>query len=80
MTSGLIMRCTTVETCSFHASGGPEVEKCPGVCDAPDCTADAAIEVGDERSLCTLHGGLILLGRAMREALAADDATSKGGV
>ena len=78
-TSGLIMRCTLTEQCSFHAAGGPELEKCPAVCDALDCAADATVDVGDERSFCGVHAGLLLLARSLRDALAADDASEKGG-
>lgn len=78
-TRAVVLRCTTTSLCDFHRDGGPEVEKCPGVCDAPGCTADGWVDVGNEKTVCTTHGGLILLGRAVREALAADDAAAKGG-
>ena len=39
----------------------------------PDCTADGWVDSETNKLVCTTHGGLILLGRAVREALAADD-------
>ena len=73
----LVLRCTTTERCSFHRDGGPEAEKCPGVCDADGCSLDGEIEVGGDRALCNAHAGLLLLAGSMRDVLAADD--TKGG-
>jgi hypothetical protein len=72
--STVILRCTLTEQCDFHRDGGPEVEKCPGVCDADGCNRDGTIEAGSERTLCETHAGLTFLARALRDALAADDA------
>jgi hypothetical protein len=69
-----VLRCTAAGRCDFHRDGGPAGEKCPGVCDAPGCTLEGHYEVGAERIMCAAHGGLVLLARAVREVLAADDA------
>ena len=71
---GVRLRCTPDGQCSFHADGGPADERCPGQCDARDCTADGHYEVGSGRSLCALHAAVTLLARAISEALAADNA------
>lgn len=69
------LRCTAAERCDFHRDGGAELEKCPGVCEARDCTADGRYEVSTSgRNLCALHAAIVLLARAVAEALAADNA------
>lgn len=68
------LRCSASERCSFHAEGGPVTEPCPGQCDARGCTLAGFYEVGRGRLLCAAHGALVLLARAVREALATDDA------
>jgi hypothetical protein len=73
----VVLRCTVGGQCDFHRDGGPEIEPCPGVCDADGCNLDGTIEVSDDRVLCDAHAGLLLLARSMRDALSADDA--KGG-
>jgi hypothetical protein len=72
--SAIVLRCSLTEQCDFHRDGGPEVEKCPGVCDADGCNRDGTVEVAGERTLCEPHAALTVLARALREALAADDA------
>lgn len=62
------LRCTTDGACSFHVDGGPEVEKCPGVCDADGCNLDGHYEIGAERLMCAAHAGIVLLARAVHEA------------
>lgn len=69
-----VLRCTVAGRCDFHRDGGAEAEKCPGQCDAPGCTLAGHYQVGEERVMCAGHGGIVLLARAVREALAADDA------
>jgi hypothetical protein len=73
--STVILRCTPASQCSFHRDGGPEVEKCPGTCDADGCNLGGHYEVAQERVLCAAHGAIVLLARAVSEALAADNAT-----
>ena len=46
----VVLRCSLTEQCTFHRDGGAEVEKCPGICDAPDCTADGWVDVGNEKT------------------------------
>ncbi|HXJ22078.1 MAG TPA: hypothetical protein VMT03_17780 [Polyangia bacterium] len=75
----VVLRCSPGKTCSFHRDGGPELEKCPGVCDADGCTLDGHYEIGAERHECALHAGLTLLARAISQALARDNVDSKGG-
>lgn len=67
------LRCTATDKCSFHRDGGPTNERCPGRCDWPSCSADAFYEVAVDRLLCAAHGAIVLLARAVHEALAADD-------
>ncbi|MFL5306345.1 MAG: hypothetical protein ACJ8F1_14090 [Polyangia bacterium] len=74
------LRCSPAGRCAFHRDGGAEAEKCPGMCDAPGCSLDAFYEVGKDRVMCAAHGGIVLLARAVREALVADgDEDAKGG-
>jgi hypothetical protein len=68
------LRCTAGQQCDFHADGGAAAERCPGQCDARDCTADGFYEVSSERTLCALHAAVVLLARALAESLAADNA------
>lgn len=68
-----VLRCGPGKTCSFHGAGGPEAEKCAGVCDADGCTLDGHYEVGTARLMCAAHGGLVLLARAVHEALVVDN-------
>ena len=76
----VVLRCTLTEQCDFHRDGGPEVERCPGVCDFDGCNRDGTVEIAGERLICDPHAALTVLARALREALAADDAaTAKGG-
>lgn len=69
-----VLRCSAAQPCDFHRDGGPAGDKCPGQCDATGCTLDGHYEIGAERVMCAAHGGIVLLARAVREALAADDA------
>lgn len=74
------MRCTPVEKCGFHTEGGAEHEKCPALCDWPGCHLDAHYTISSERDMCAAHAGIVLLARAVREALAADgDDDAPGG-
>jgi hypothetical protein len=70
----IVLRCTPTSQCDFHRDGGPEAEKCPGTCDADGCNLGGHYEVGSERVLCATHGAIVLLARAVSEALAADNA------
>lgn len=56
-------------------------EPCPGQCDAPRCTLGGYYEVGVDHVVCAVHGAIVLLARAVSEALAADntDDASAGG-
>jgi hypothetical protein len=69
-----VLRCTPMGRCDFHRDGGPEGEKCPGMCDADGCNLGGHYEVGSERVLCAAHAAIVLLARAVSEALAADNA------
>jgi hypothetical protein len=69
----VVLRCTATETCNFHKDGGPGDEPCPGECDARGCTLDGRYEVGVDRVVCAVHGAVVLLARAISEALAADN-------
>lgn len=71
---GVVLRCAGAKLCDFHRDGGAPATKCPGCCDWQDCTAAGYYEVGVERVMCAAHGGLVLTARALKEALAADDA------
>ncbi len=73
------LRCTATELCDFHRDGGAEHEPCPGTCDAENCRAPAFYEIGTERMMCAAHAGIVLLARAIREALAADGDDPKAG-
>jgi hypothetical protein len=77
----IVLRCTLTGQCDFHRDGGPELERCPGVCDFDGCNRDGEVETSTERSLCEPHAALTVLARALREALAADDTATaaKGG-
>ena len=70
----VVLRCRPGQQCDFHADGGPELEKCPGVCDADGCNRDGHYEVGSGRTECATHGAITLMARAVKEALAADEA------
>ncbi len=72
--SSLVLRCKANERCNFHKDGGPVDEPCPGQCDARGCTLDGYYEVGVDRIVCAAHGAIVLLARAVSEALAADNA------
>lgn len=74
-----LLRCAAENKCAFHADGGSEVEKCPGVCDADGCSLDGHHEIGAERLLCAAHAGIALLARAIHQALAQDDETTGEG-
>jgi hypothetical protein len=76
--SAIVLRCSLTEQCDFHRDGGPEVEKCPAICDTDGCNLDGTIEAGAERTLCEAHAGLTFLARALREALVDDDAAKRG--
>ena len=47
------LSCDTAGLCDAHKEGLPNSEKCPGMCDVPDCKAQGTIEVSD--SLGELH-------------------------
>ena len=67
------LRCSAETRCDFHHDGGAPDEPCPGQCDAPGCTLDGHYEVGSDRVVCAVHGAIVLLARAISEALAADN-------
>lgn len=71
--SAVRLRCSATERCHFHRDGGAVDDPCPGQCDAPGCTLDGHYEVGTDRVLCAVHGAIVLLARAVSEALAADN-------
>jgi hypothetical protein len=68
------LRCSARERCDFHRDGGPVNEPCPGHCDAPGCSLGGYYEVGTDHVVCAVHGAIVLLARAVSEALAADNA------
>ncbi len=45
--------------CDFHAEGGDERERCPGMCEVPGCTDEAQYELM-ETGLCEHHAELAL--------------------
>ena len=67
------LRCTVGQPCDFHRDGGAPSEPCPGQCDAPGCTLDGYYEVGSDHIVCAAHGAIVLLARAVTEALATDN-------
>ncbi len=75
----MTLRCTGNQKCTFHRDGGASDEACPGQCDAPGCTLDGYYEVGTERVTCAVHGAIVLLARAISEALAADNSDDMKG-
>lgn len=68
------LRCDGNQKCSFHRDGGPVEEACPGQCDAPGCMLDGYYEVGADHVTCAVHGAIVLLARAIAEALAGENA------
>lgn len=72
--TSVVLRCKGGEQCSFHRDGGATEDPCPGQCDAPGCTLDGHYEVGTDRVVCAVHGAIVLLARAISEALAVDNA------
>lgn len=68
------LRCSASGPCDFHRDGGPAGENCPGQCDAPGCTLDGYYEVGVDYVVCAVHGAIVLLARAVSEALVVDNA------
>jgi len=71
----VVLCCTPTGQCDFHRDGGPEVERCPGACDTAGCNLDGHYEVGEDRTLCAAHGAIVLLARAVNQAIAVDNAT-----
>ncbi len=55
----MISICTPAERCAYHADGGPASDKCPGVCDAGDCTEEATADV-DGDCYCRMDAARIL--------------------
>lgn len=72
--SSVVLRCTAGKQCSFHKDGGAVDDPCPGQCDAPGCTLDGYYEVGVDHVVCSVHGAIVLLARAVSEAQALDNA------
>lgn len=69
----MTLRCTAEGKCTFHRDGGSPDDACPGQCDALGCTLDGHYEVGADHVVCAVHGAIVLLARAVSEALAADN-------
>ncbi|HET8713598.1 MAG TPA: hypothetical protein VFM23_07940, partial [Gemmatimonadales bacterium] len=68
-----VTRCTPTRKCDFHRDGGPSSARCPGVWDANGCSLDGFYEVSHEKSMCAAHAAIVLLARAVHEALGDDN-------
>ena len=72
------LRCSPKAPCEFHRDGGDAAAKCPSMCHSEGCTLDGHYEVGTELTMCCVHAAIVLLTRAVYEAVAVDNDRERG--